>query len=404
LFMNDPSLVRVTGPLFPFAAGFAAELQRQGYTPDSISKQLQLLAHLSRWLEAEGFGPGGLSCEVIERFFAARRTAGYAKLLSAEAASPLLAHLRGLGVAPPECAPPAPEGPVEELLCRYRCYLVAERGLKVSSASAYADAVRPVLCGYLTSEGLDLGQLDAGDVTALALARCSQGGSVKWAVTPLRSLLGFLYLEGMISGPLAGAVPSVASWRLAGLPKGLEPWQVRALLASCDRRAVQGCRDFAVLTMLVRLGLRRGEVANLVLEDVDWHAGEIVISGKGARSERLPLPADVGAAIAAYLRRGRPDTAQGRSVFVRVWAPHRALTSGAVGKIVVRASRRAGLAHVHAHRLRHTAATEMLRAGASLQEIGQVLRHRHAATTAIYAKVDREALRTIARPWLGGLA
>jgi site-specific recombinase XerD len=191
---------------------------------------------------------------------------------------------------------------------------------------------------------------------------------------------------------------------LASLPKRLSPDVVRSLLGACDRRTAIGRRDFAVLTMLARLGLRSGEVAKLLLQDIDWRAGEIVISGKGARSDRLPLPADVGEAIAAYLRRGRPETAQDRSVFVRFCAPHRALTPDAVGQIVLRASRRAGGGHVHAHRLRHTAASEMLGAGASLQEIGQVLRHRRAETTAIYAKVDREALRTIARSWPGGPA
>jgi site-specific recombinase XerD len=200
---------------------------------------------------------------------------------------------------------------------------------------------------------------------------------------------------------LAGAVPSSASWRLAGLPRALEPWQVQRLLGSCDRRTAAGRRDFAIMTVLARLGLRAGEVAGLELDDLDWRAGEIVVRGKGRRSERLPLPADVGEAIAAYLRQGRPASAQGRAVFVRVKAPHRALTTGGITQVVVSAGRRAGLGQIHAHRLRHSAATAMLRAGSSLEEIGQVLRHRAPLTTAIYAKVDRDALRQIARPWPG---
>lgn len=199
-------------------------------------------------------------------------------------------------------------------------------------------------------------------------------------------------------------MPSVASRRLAGLPKGLDPDQVRRLLASCDRRTRNGRRDFAILTTLVRLGLRAGEVAQLALDDIDWRAGEVVVRGKANCIERLPLPADVGEAVAAYLRGGRPATACGRTVFVRIKAPHRPLSACGVTQVVASAARRAGLGQIHAHRLRHTAATAMLRAGASLPEVGQLLRHRRALTTAIYAKVNHDALRTIARPWPGDVA
>ena len=211
-------------------------------------------------------------------------------------------------------------------------------------------------------------------------------------------------LTGAIAQSLAAAVPSVACRRLTGLPKGLDPDQVGRLLASCDRRTPNGCRDVAVLTMLVRLGLRAAEVAKLTLDDIDWRAGEIVVRGKANCTERLPLPSDVGEAVAAYLRHGRPTSAHGRTVFVRIKAPHRPLSTCGVTQIVAAAARRAGLGRIHAHRLRHTAATQMLRAGASLPEIGQLLRHRRALTTAIYAKVDRDRLRTIARPWPGEVA
>lgn len=208
----------------------------------------------------------------------------------------------------------------------------------------------------------------------------------------------------MIPQPLACAVPAVARWRSSSLPKGISSAEVKQLLAACDRRTSMGRRDFAILTMLVRLGLRPAEVASLRLGDIDWHRGEIAISGKGPRLERLPLPVYVGEAIAGYLRRGRPHSAQDGSVFVRAFAPHRALTACAVSAIVMRASKRAGITHIHACRLRHTAASELLAAGASLQEVGQVLRHQRPETTAIYAKVDRKALRTLALPWPGGVA
>jgi integrase/recombinase XerD len=227
-------------------------------------------------------------------------------------------------------------------------------------------------------------------------------GMAGLTVTALRSILGFLHVDGAIDRSLLSAVPTVPGRRLTGLPKGLNPDQVKRLLASTDTTARSGFRDFAVLTMLVRLGLRAGEVAKLQLDDIDWRAGEIVVAqSKGNRTERIPLPADVGEAVSAYLRRGRPRGAQGRTVFITVKAPYQALTSTAVSVIVGRAAKRCGLGTIHAHRLRHTAATMMLRGGASLPEIGQLLRHRNAITTAIYAKVDSDALRSIARPWPG---
>jgi len=223
-------------------------------------------------------------------------------------------------------------------------------------------------------------------------------------VTALRSLLRFLHVDGVIDHPRASAVPSVAGWSLSSLPKALGADQVVAWLTSCDRNTSTGCRNFAILTLLVRLGLRAGEVAALTVDDIDWRRGEITVRGKGRRHDQLPLPDDVGQAIVEYLRHARPGTAQGRMVFVRAQAPYRALTSNAVTTVVAVAGRRAGIGLIGAHRLRHTAATALLRAGGSLTEIGQVLRHRRVLTTAIYAKVDRQALRLVARPWPGDAA
>jgi integrase/recombinase XerD len=222
-------------------------------------------------------------------------------------------------------------------------------------------------------------------------------------VSALRSLLRFCHVAGLLGAPLAAAVPSVAN-RRAGLPRFLEPAEVESLLASCDRRGVAGRRDFAMMTMMVRLGLRAGEVAVLGLGAIDWRRGEITVVGKGPRSERLPLPADVGEAVADYLHHARPEGAIDRCVFVRVKAPHRGLSAGGVTQAVIAAGARAGLGPITAHRLRHTAATGMLRAGAPLAQVGQVLRHRRALTTATYAKVDRDTLRTLARLWPGGAA
>jgi site-specific recombinase XerD len=293
----------------------------------------------------------------------------------------------------------------DELLEQYRRYLRVERGLTAGTARGYVDCVRPFVESRVTATGeTGLWDLSPADVLGFLLAETGRRSrkSAKLLVSALRSLLRFWHVQGLIGRPLAGAVPSVAGWRLAGLPRALSAEQVRALMDSCDRSTVAGVRDFAILTMLVRLGMRRGEIANLRLDDIDWRAGEIAVRGKGDRVERLPLPADVGEAIAVYLRDGRPPGFSGREVFVRIKAPCQPLTAGGVTQVVVGASKRAGVGEVTAHRLRHTAATELLRQGAPLQEIGELLRHRSVLTTAIYAKVDRDRLRGLARPWPTG--
>lgn len=402
--MSDPSSrVRMSGPLQPYARGYAAELSQRGYTPFSAGSQMRLVAHLSRWLESENLDVAALTPIVVERFMAARRAAGYVDFRSSRALGPLLGYLRELGTAP-QVPPVVAITPQEVLLERYRRYLTMERGLVASTARYYIDLVRPFLTTRVTGSGIELEHLAAGDVTAFVLAECPRRSvpSAKLLVTALRSLLVFLHVEGVIEWSLKAAVPSVAGWRLAGLPRALEPDQVRRLLASCDRRTVAGSRDFAILTLLSRLGMRSCEVAALELEDLDWRAGEILVRGKGDRQEKLPLPPDVGAALSAYLRSGRPEGVAGRRVFVSVRAPLRPLTACGVKQAMHAAGLRTGLGKTGPHRLRHTAATEMLRAGAPLAEIGQVLRHRRLQTTAIYGKADREALRTLARAWPGG--
>ena len=390
-------------PLAALSKGYAEDLRRQGYAPRTISEHRRLLRDLSDWLERRQLTAGDLSLGQVDRFLSDRRSAGAARHKTCKALGPVLNYLRGQGMAP------AAETPVEcgaagEVLNRYRQFLTKERGLVPVTALRYADCLRPFLDGRLSADGFELGNLTPADITSFVVAWCPRlnSGVAKLTVTALRSFLGFLHLDGVTERSLVSAVPTVARRRLAGLPKGLEPDQVRRLLAACNARTAVGCRDLAILTLLVRLGLRRGEVAGLGLDDIDWRAGTISVRGKGNCHERLPLPPDVGLRLAEYLSSARPADAQGRTVFVRHFAPHHALGASRVSTIVADAARRAGLGRVHAHRLRHTAATELLRAGASLPEIGQLLRHRRAATTAIYAKVDRDTLCLIARLWPEG--
>jgi integrase/recombinase XerD len=393
--------VRVCGPLAEYAAGFAVRLGEAGYTPLSAANQVRVLAHLSRWMESRGLAPGSLTAERAEEFLRARRDAGYTCWLSARGLVPLLGYLRSLGVVP-EPGHPAAVSAVDVLLERYRGYLAGERGLAAHTVSYYLAEAR----GFLAGREGSLAGLTAAEVSGFVAAQCRRRGtgSAKILVTALRSLLRFGVLEGLVTPGLPGAVPSVAGWRGSGLPRALPQEQVAALLASCDQDTATGLRDFAVLMLLSRLGLRACEAAALELGDIGWRAGTVLIRGKGRRDEHLPLPSDVGEALAGYLRGGRAAGAPGRRVFLRSRAPGGGLSAGGIKAIVRQACRRAGIAPAGAHRLRHSAATGMLRAGAPLAEIGQVLRHRSASTTAIYAKVDHGALRQLAMPWPGSLS
>ena len=275
-------------------------------------------------------------------------------------------------------ATPMPSS-TELLLAGYRRYLLDVRGLVATSARGYVDMVRPFVETRVGGCGeLDWVNLSPGNVIRFVRSACRGRcvGSAKLAVTALRSLLGYLHVEGVLARPLGAVIPAVAGWKLSGMPRALERGEVKRLLAACDRRTSSGRRDFAMLMVLVRLGLRAGEVRSLHLEDIDWRAGELLVRGKGHRIERLPLPAEVGEAVAAYLERGRPVTAQGRTVFVRTRAPHCPLSAGGVTQAVVAAASRAGLGRVSAHRLRHTVATQMVRSGVPLPEVAQVLRSR----------------------------
>lgn len=400
--MGEPRHVHVKGPLALYAVGFEEDLAARGYR--STSDHLYVMAQLSRWLVSQKLGVADLSASGVEKFVQWRSGAGYISPLSLCRMSQLVDHLVGVGVVP-RFEPAVPNTAVELLMDRYRRYLVDERGLAASSIRNYAEVARDFLSHVALEAELDLEALTTAEVTEFVLSECRRckTGSAKSMTTRLRSLLRFLYVVGVTSNELACAVPSVATWRLASLPKAIDASDVARLLRSCDRRRVTGRRDFAVLMVLSRLGLRAGEVARLQLDSIDWRSGELLVHGKGSREDRLPLPVDVGEAVVGWLQRGRPQCTD-RSLFTRLRAPQQGLSSGGVSAIVRRACERAGLPLAGSHRLRHAAATGMLRAGGSLAEVGQVLRHQRADTTSIYAKVDRRSLVAVVRCWPGGAA
>lgn len=387
------------GPLTPWAAGMAEQLKKLGYAPVTAARQMELVGKLSRFLQRRMLRPSEISPEVIEEFLHADWGKRRTPRPTSKTLTWLVAYLRDIGVVSAP-VPPLPHSREERLAERYRGYLVAERGLAPETVVGYVRAVKLFLA---EQPGRKLEDLGVPDVSRFMTHRCRllSPKTAECLATALRSFLSFALLEGLIAAPLASAVPSAARWSGAALPRGLAPGQVAALLASCDRSRPVGRRDYAILVLLVRLGLRAAEVSGLCLDDIDWRAGEIVVRGKGRAEERLPLPSDVGAATAAYLRRDRPRRPE-REVFLRALAPLRRLGPEGVSEVVRAASERAGLGSFGSHRLRHTAGTEMLRAGASLSEVAQVLRHRSIATTVIYAKVDHLALRGLAMPWPRG--
>lgn len=396
----EPKKKRSANPVTALSNGLEENLQRQGYEVGTIWKQRRLFNDLLIWLDGQQLAMADLTVAKVDRFMADRRAAGVRKLKTRKALGAILVYLRGLGLVPPP-ENPVEDGPAGEILERYTRFLAVERGLTTAAILRYVGCLRPFLDRQTRDGNLDLASLTSSDVTSFVVAWCPSVNScvAKMTVTALRSFCGFLHLEGVLRRSLVPAVPTITYRHQAGLPKGLEPDEVRRILTSCDTTSDGGVRDLAILTLLVRLGLRRCEVSRLGLDDIDWRAGTICVHGKGNCLEQLPLPADVGHYLAQYLRHARPTKARGRTVFVRHFAPYNALSATRVSTIVADAARRAGVGRVHAHRLRHTAATQLLRAGASLPEIGQVLRHRRAHTTAIYAKVDHDTLRVIARPW-----
>jgi site-specific recombinase XerD len=405
-FSNPKFLCRCrSGPLGPHLADFANLLVRKGYTRYSGQGVIRIVVQLNQWLAAKGLSLRELNEHQIDAFRKHRRKhlrshhgeRGTCRLLLQTLRE---AHLIAEAPDPTRC------DPVERLVRRYADYLAQERDLSQTTIGHRLPVVREFLSGRSESKELGLKALGPGEVSRFVLQTVQERGRdhAQLVTTTLRSFLDFLYLEGRLKSPLRAAVPTVANWRHLDLPGFLEPRRVEELLQSCDRSNIGGRRDYAILLLLARLGLRAHEVRHLTLDDIKWASGEVLIRGKGGREDRLPLPSDVGRAVAAYLKEGRPPCSC-RRVFVRLLAPYEGLTSSTIASVVERALGRAHLSAPHkgAHLLRHSMATRMLRGGASLTQIGQVLRHQRTDTTEIYARIDQKALRALAQPWPGGV-
>lgn len=386
------------GRMGPFVEGFSGWLLECGYRQRTVEDVLTATGRLGRWMDAEGVDVSELTDDAIVSFVSREGKSGRAGLGRGNLA-PLLVYLRNEGVVVPVRGP---EGSVEELLAAYRRWLVKERGLAPTTVRYYVKLARRLVESRGEHGDHPIADLGGAEVTAFLLRETShcRTATAKSVTGQLRSFLRFLYVKGLTPLRLSAAVPPVAGWKDAGIPRGIPAGDVEGILDSCDRNQPGGVRDRAILMLVGRLGLRCIEVARLEVADIDWRAGEIAVRGKARRQDRLPLPHDVGEALVSYMCQVRPARAV-RPVFLTLRAPTRPITAGVVSYVCRCACQRAGLPPVGAHRLRHSLATEMLRRGASLIEVGQVLRHQDLVTTAIYAKVDIATLRAVAQPWPG---
>jgi site-specific recombinase XerD len=403
-FLPDRAAVeRLRAGLFgPHLDSFVATRCQLGYASSTVRVQLRLLDDLDRWLDRNSLALVDLHEPVIHRFLEELRSKGRSWKIDAPTLRHFLEHLRQKGaIASP--APAVDESPLAALRQRYETYLKKERGLSSVTVAGYWRHIGQFLVERFGEGPLCLRELTPNDLSAFVL-RHARSGSPKVAqvmVTALRSFSRFLFRHAETDRDLAAAVPTVPNWRLAEVPKYLTPAEVEQVVQACQRGTSSARRDHAIILLLARLGLRASEVIALELDDIDWRAAVLKVRGKGGYHDQLPLPADVGEAMATYLRHHRPPCAT-RRVFIRTKAPHRGFAHpSSISTIVCRAMNRAGLRHGFkgAHILRHSLATGMLRAGASMGEIGDVLRHRVPNTTEIYAKVDIQGLRSLALPW-----
>jgi site-specific recombinase XerD len=394
-----------SGPHGQLVELYAAHLVKDGLARHGTWRCLSLVGDLLCWIAGSRWKLPDLDERMVERYL--RHRAGKQSIQPGDrsALKRLLSVLRDAGTIAPAALPPIT--PQDQIFEEFGDYLGRERGLAPKSIVRHLPVIRRFLREVCPAGADDLGKISQDDVTRYIErhARDWSAASGKAMCWSLRAFLRYLHHRGLSPLALAGCVPSIRRWKLASLPTYLSAAQVQKVLDSCERATALGRRDYAILMMLAKLGMRADEVATLTLDDIDWRSGEMLVRAKGRQRARMPIPPDVGAAIVAYLRNGRP-TSPCRRLFLRSLAPHVGFASGcAITMIAKAALERAGIrgyAHQGAHIFRHSLATELLRSGATLSEIGQLLRHESHDTTRIYAKVDIDALRTLSLPWPGG--
>lgn len=393
------------GPLGVCIDAYAARLVGQGYRRSTAWRSLHLVGDFSRWLACHRLGAGDVDERAVATFLAERAGCRRPQTSDRSTLNKLLVVLREAGIAAPP--KPAEVNVRERIFNDFARYLARDRGLAPRTIIRHWPPVRLFLQEAGVEAIDDFARLDQAAIIGFVErhARDHSPATAKGLCWALRAFLRYLRRQGWTSIDLAGSVPTVRRWRQTSLPTYLSPEQIQQVLTGCDRETPTGRRDFAILMLLARLGLRANEVTTLTLDAIDWRSGQVLIDGKGRQRVAMPLPADVGAAIASYLRDGRPRSGS-RRVFLRQDAPHVGFATAASVFVVANAAlTRAGIqgfAHMGAHLFRHSLATALLRSGASLTEIGQVLRHRDPDTTRLYAKVDIDTLRQLGAVWPGG--
>ncbi len=393
-----------SGPHSQLVELYAARLVKDGLVHHGAWRCLNLVGGLLSWIASGRWKLADLDERMVERYL--RHRAGNQSIQPGDRAAlkRLLSVMRDTGTIAPAALPPIT--PLEQIFGEFGEYLRRERGLAPKSIVRHLPVINRFLREVCPAGVGDLSRINQNDVIRYieCHARDWSAESGKAMCWSLRAFLRYLHHRGLNPLALAGCVPSIRRWKLANLPTYLSTTQVQRTLDGCDRTTGLGRRDYAILMMLAKLGMRADEVATLTLDDIDWRSGEMLIRAKGRQRARMPIPPDVGAAVVTYLRKGRP-TSSCRRLFLRDPAPRVGFASGcAITMIAKSALERAGIrgcAHQGAHIFRHTLATELLRSGATLSEIGQLLRHESHDTTRIYAKVDIDALRTLSLPWPG---